>query len=232
MGQTKDSLVKIFGIQPNDCFSEVSYFRVKEVKPQTVVFIHTGSGKEVELGHGYVTDLLHTADQYQTEVSVGKLDKVWSAKQVEEAKKKDSNFNAQVGDVKQIGIKTLWAEVGSKVFTCCFEKKGKELSDTAYNKAVAKQTQDALDQINSAQTGRKGVAKTAAQIIEEVIKNPVTKFEKGEERFLRGYKLQHESEDGFYQVVDLDITTGDNKRLVNLNTLKWLVVGGVKYIVE
>lgn len=224
--------IKINEIRPGDCFSEVSYFRVVKVNPNTITFTHIKSGKEVELSHSYVTDLLHTADQYQTEVTVGKLDKVWSDKQVADAKKKDPQFSAEVGSIKQVGIKTLWAEVGSKVFTCCFEKKGKELSETAYNKAVAKQTQDALDQINQAQTGRKGVAKTAAQIIEEVIKNPVTRFEKGESRVLRGFKIQHESEDGFYQVVDLDITQGDNKRLVNLNTLKWLVVGGVKYIVE
>jgi len=225
-------MIKIDQIELGDVFSEQSYYRVTDLKSSTVVFTHTKSGKEVELGHSYVTDLLHTADQYEKEVTIGLLDKVFTAKQIEEAKKKDPNFSAQVGDLKLEGIKTVWANVGSKVFTVCFEKKGKELSKTAYDKAIAKQTQDALDQINTAQTGRKGVAKTAAQVIEEVIRNPVTKFEKGEERILRGYKLQHESEDGFYQVADLDITTGDNKRLVNLNTAKWLVVGGVKYIKE
>lgn len=224
--------VNIAEIQSNDCFSEASYYKVKEVRPSTIIFTHVKSGKEVELSHGYVQDLLYTADQYQQEVTVGLLDKVWTQKQIDEARKKDSTLSVNVGGLKQEGIKSIWANVGSKVFTCCFDKKGKELSDTAYNKAVAKQTQEALDQINAAQTGRKGVAKTAAQIIEEVIKNPVTRFEKGEERVLRGYKLQHESVDGFYQVVDLDVTSGETKRLVNLNTLKWLVVDGIKYIVE
>lgn len=225
-------MIKIDQIELGDIFSEQSYYRVTDLKSSTVVFTHTKSGKEVELGHSYVTDLLHTADQYEKEVVVGLLDKVWTQKQVDDAKKTNSTFTAQVGEVRLEGIKTIWANVGSKVFTCEFTKKPKELSKKAFDAKIKEVTEKALAEIESASKGKRGVAKTAAQVIEEVIRNPINQLEVSEVRVLRGYKLQHESEDGFYQVADLDITTGDNKRLVNLNTIKWLVVGGVKYIVE
>ena len=224
--------INIQEIQQGDLFGEVSYYLVKEVKPNVVVFTHTKSGKEVELSHNYVTDLLHTADQFQSEVKVGLLDKFWTAKQIADEKKKNSSFNANEGDLRQEGIKTIWANVGSKPFTVCFEKKGKELSKTAYDKKVKEITEAALEQINQASAGKKGVVRTAIQVIEELVRNPVTNYERGEERILRGIKLQRESPDGYYQVLDFDITQGDNKRLVNLNTILWIVVDGVKYIVE
>lgn len=228
------SKVNIKEIHAGDIFGEQSTYRVVKVNPNTVTFTHIKSGKEVELGHTYVEELLYTADQHQTEVTVGLLDKYWTAKQIEEIAKKNPLLvdGVQVGDLKQPGIKTIWSEVGSKPFTVCFEKKGKELSKKAFDTKVAEVTQKALAEIEGASKGKRGVVKTASQVIEELVRNPVVNYEKGEERVLRGVKLQHESPDGFYQVLDLDITQGDNKRLVNLNTIKWLVVGGVKYIVE
>ena len=60
-------------------------------------------------------------------------------------------------------------------------------------------------------------------------------FEEGEERVLRGYKIQFESRDGRYDCVDMDITKTDKEsgiRPVNINTIKWLIFNGAKYIVE
>lgn len=222
-------MVNIKEIKQGDVFSESSYYVVNSIGKNDITFKHTGTGKEVTLSNNYVTDILCTADQYQSEVSVGLLDKVYTEKQVKEYKGANP---PQVGDLKQKGIKTLWSEVGSRVFTCCFEKKGKELSKAAYEKKIREVLEDSLTVIGQAAIGKKGVAKTAAEVVEDLIRNPITNYEGGEQRVLRGYKLQHESQDGFYQVVDLNITSGDNKRLVNLNTLQWLVVGGVKYIVE
>lgn len=224
--------IKINEIQPGDIFGEQSTYRVVKVNPGTVVFTHIKSGKEVELGHSYVTELLYTADQYQKEVTVGLLDKHWTAKQIQDEQKKNSSFSAKEGDLRQSGIKTIWGEVGSKPFTVCFEKKGKELSKKAFDTKVAEVTEKALAEIENASKSKRGVVRTASQIIEDIIRNPVLNYEKGEDRELRGIKLQHESPDGYYQVIDLDITQGDNKRLVNLNTIKWLVVDGIKYIVE
>lgn len=59
--------------------------------------------------------------------------------------------------------------------------------------------------------------------------------EEGEDRVLRGYKIQFESRDGRYDCVDMDITKTDKEsgiRPVNILTIKWLIFNGVKYIVE
>lgn len=54
----------------------------------------------------------------------------------------------------------------------------------------------------------------------ELINNPILPYEEGEDRVLRGYKIQ-------FECVDMaDI------RPVNINTIKWLIFNGVKYIVE
>lgn len=222
-------MININEIQVGDIFSESPYYRVVKVNKNDVTFQHIQSGKEVTLSNNYVTELLTTADQFQTEIEVGVLDKFYTEKQVKEYK---GSNPPQVGDLKQKGIRTIWSELGAQVFTCCFVKKGKELSKTAYEKKIREVLEESLTIIGQAAIGKKGVAKTAAEVVEDLIRNPITNYEKGEDRVLRGYKVQFESNDGFYQVVDLDITSGDNKRLVNLNTLKWLVVGGVKYVVE
>lgn len=55
------------------------------------------------------------------------------------------------------------------------------------------------------------------------------------ERVLRGYKIQFESRDGRYNCIDMDIQQTDKEsgvRPVNINTIKYLIFGGVKYVVE
>lgn len=42
----------------------------------------------------------------------------------------------------------------------------------------------------------------------------------GEDRILRGFKIQFESRDGRYNCIDMDIDGEDNIRPVNINTLK------------
>lgn len=58
----------------------------------------------------------------------------------------------------------------------------------------------------------------------------------GEDRVLRGYKMQFVSRDGKYKCLDMDIEKKNPKedgvRLVNINTIKQLIFNGVKYVVE
>lgn len=63
------------------------------------------------------------------------------------------------------------------------------------------------------------------------VTNPVLPYEEGEDRVLRGYKIQFESRDGRYDCVDMDIVRTDKEsgiRPVNINTIKWLIFNGVK----
>ena len=90
-----------------------------------------------------------------------------------------------------------------------------------------KQIEDALASVG---TG-KITLEDAFKLVQD---NPIFPIEKGEERVLRGYKVQFSSTNGFYDVVDMDIEDdgkGANLRKVNINEINWLVVDGVKYVV-
>ena len=218
-------MVNIKDIQPLDLFCELSYFSVVKVNPTSVTFKHLATGTEVDLGNDYVSNLLSSADSYVSEVRCGIEDKLWTQKQLDEAK----NTTNKVGDVRVPGMKSIWDGIGSKVFRVSFIKKGKELSKTAYNKMIAEKLAEATYTLEKAKSSKKGVTTVALELLEELIRNPIVNTIAGEERILRGWKLQHESLDGQYAVMDSDLM---EKRVVNLNTIKWIIVDGVKYIKE
>lgn len=218
-------MVNIKDIQPGDLFGEISFFSTVKVNPTSVRFKHLNTGKEVDLGSGYVEQLLYAADQYNESKVIGIEDKLWTAKQIAEAGRTDF----QVGDVRVPGMKSIWDSIGSKVFRVSFIKKNKELSKTAYNKAMKDKLEEALFKLEKAKTSKKGVTTVALELLEELMRNPIVSIIPGEERILRGWKLQHESLDGQYAVMDSDLM---EKRVVNLNTIQWIIVDGVKYIKE
>lgn len=230
--------VNINEIQVGDIFSEESRYLVDTVKSDSIVFNHLESGKKVTLDNKYVTDLLKTADQYEKEVEVGREDKYWSQKQIDEAiakgeLKKDTQV--RVGDVRVKGIRTIWENISSgQVFTVCFQKQGKELSTKAYNEKIESLAQKAFADILAAKSGKKSVTDTSINIIKDILKNPVLQFEPGENRVLRGFKVEFTSRDGKYSCVDMDIQGSYDSKLrqVNINTLLWLVYDNVKYVVK
>lgn len=71
--------------------------------------------------------------------------------------------------------------------------------------------------------------------VEFIQNNPVKDYIEGEDRVLRGYKMQFVSRDGKYKCMDMDIKrTGKEtgERYVNINTISHLIYNGVKYVVE
>ena len=89
--------------------------------------------------------------------------------------------------------------------------------------------------IDTVKANKKGVAEAAKRLVEDLIKNPILPYEEGEDRVLRGYKIQFESRDGRYSCVDMDIVRTDKEsgvRPVNILTIKYLIYDGVKYVVE
>lgn len=76
------------------------------------------------------------------------------------------------------------------------------------------------------------IADAAKKFAEELIKNPILPYEEGEDRVLRGFKIQFESRDGRYNCIDMDIEDTNNVRPVNINTIRWIILGGTKYVVE
>lgn len=86
--------------------------------------------------------------------------------------------------------------------------------------------------IDKVKASKKGVAERAKQLITELIREPILPYEEGEDR---GYKIQFESRDGRYNCIDMDIQQTDKEsgvRPVNINTIKYLIFDGVKYVVE
>jgi len=220
--------IDINDLKRNDVFSEESHYAFiqslgKNARgEEEFQFKHLESNQLVTLGASYVTDLLQTADQYETEVEVGIEDKFWTAKQIEAAKKKGEipeDSTLREGDLKQKGIRSIWADIHTKqVWTVCFDKKGKALTKKAYNAAKEAQVEDFMTKITNGDLSLK-------EALKQVQEHPVLDVEKGEERKLRGYKIQFSSINGFYDVIDVDILDPENKgvnvRKVNINEIKW-----------
>lgn len=231
-------MININDIAVNDIFSEESRYQVVSKSSTGVVFTHLESGKKVTLDNKYVTDLLKTADQYSKELEVGREDKFWSQKQIDEAISKGElkkDTQVRVGDVRVKGIRTIWENISSgQVFTVCFQKQGKELSNKAYNEKIEALALQASNDILAAKTGKKSMTDTSINIIRNILKNPVLQFEPGEDRILRGFKVEFTSRDGKYSCVDMDIQGSYESKLrqVNINTLLWLVYDDVKYVVK
>lgn len=44
--------------------------------------------------------------------------------------------------------------------------------------------------------------------------------------------IQKNKRDGRYNCIDMDIEDTNNVRPVNINTIRWIILGGTKYVVE
>lgn len=176
--------------------------------------LHTESGDVVNIGKSYVENYIKSGDNYDSEVEVTKEDK------------KDGTS----------GIRSIFENIHSgQVFTICFKKQDKPKSKKKLQEEINTVIEQFSNTIDSIKNSKKGVANAAKNLVTELIENPILPYEEGEDRVLRGYKIQFESRDGKYRCVDMDITKTDKEsgeRLVNINTIKWLIYNGVKYIVK
>lgn len=231
-------MIKINEIEVGDVFSEESRYVVESKTNTHTNFLHLESGKKVSLDNNYVTDLLKTADQFHKDVEVGREDKYWSQKQIDDAVTKGelkADTKLRPGDVRLKGIRTIWEDItGGQVFTVCFQKQNKELSNKAYNEKITTTAKEYADRILNAKSGKRSVSETAITIVQEILKNPVLQYEVGEDRILRGFKIEFSSRDGKYNCIDMDIQGSYESKVrpVNINTILWLVYDGVKYVVK
>lgn len=201
-------------LKEGSIISESSHYIVENILGSTATLIHFESGQQVQISTAYLASYTNSADLYDNEVKVGKEDK------------KDGT----------LGIRSIWENIHSgQVFTVCFKKQDKPKSQKKLNAEISSLIESFSNEIDNVKNNKKGVANCAKQLIEELVKNPILPYEEGEERVLRGYKIQFSSRDGRYDCVDMDITKTDKEsgiRPVNINTIKWLIFNGVKYIVE
>jgi hypothetical protein len=172
---------------------------------------HLESGDVVYIDEKYIHNYLESADDFTNEVKVTREDK------------KDGT----------LGIRSIFEGIhGSQVFTVCFKKQDTPKSQRKLNAEIATLISDFSKEIDTIQKNKKGVADAAKKFAEELIKNPILPYEEGEDRVLRGFKIQFESRDGRYNCIDMDIEDTNNVRPVNINTIRWIILGGTKYVVE
>ena len=205
---------KINQLKKGSIISESSHYIVENILGSTATLTHFESGQQVQISTSYLENHTNSADLYNQEFKVGKEDK------------KDGT----------LGIRSIWENIHYvKVFTVCFKKQDKPKSQKKLNAEISSLIESFSNEIDNVKNNKKGVANCAKQLIEELVKNPILPYEEGEERVLRGYKIQFSSRDGRYNCVDMDITRTDKEsgiRPVNIKTIKWLILDGIKYTVE
>ena len=194
--------------------SESSHYIVDRVAGSTVHLKHFESGEDVQIGISYLKNYTNSADLYDTTVEVTKEDK------------KDGT----------LGIRSIFENIhSSQVFTVCFKKQDKPKSKRKLQEEIDAIVEQFSNSIDTVKNNKKGVANAAKNLITKLVNNPVLPYEEGEDRVLRGYKVQFASRDGRYDCVDMDIVRTDKEsgiRPVNILTIKWLIFNGVKYIVK
>lgn len=202
-------MVKNFKV--GDVLSESSHYVVTGIYGNDTVLKHQESGDSVHINKMYIEKYLESADEVINEVKVTKEDK------------KDGT----------LGIRSIFESIhGTQVFTVCFKKQDTPKSQKKLNAEIATLISDFSNEIDTIQKSKKGVADAAKRFAEELITHPILPYEEGEDRVLRGFKIQFDSRDGRYRCIDMDIEGPDNIRPVNINTIKWLIIGGTKYVVE
>lgn len=205
---------KVNQLKEGSVISESSHYIVNRVSGSNAWLKHFESGEEVQIGVSYLRNYTHSADLYNEEVKVTKEDK------------KDGTP----------GIRTIWENIhSSQVFTVCFKKQDKPKSKRKLQEEIDAIIEQFSNSTDTVKNNKKGVANAAKNLVTELVNNPILPYEEGEERVLRGYKIQFESRDGRYNCVDMDIERTEKEngiRPVNILTIKWLIYNGVKYIVE
>lgn len=201
-------------LKQGSIISESSHYIVNRVSGSTAYLTHFESGEEVQIGVSYLKNYTNSADLFETTVKVTKEDK------------KDGT----------LGIRSIWENIHSgQVFTVCFKKQDKPKSRRRLQEEIDAIVEKFSNSIDTVKNNKKGVANAAKTLVTELVNNPVLPYEEGEERVLRGYKIQFESRDGRYNCVDMNIVKTDKEsgiRPVNILSIKWLIYNGIKYIVE
>ena len=208
------AIEQINQLKQGSIISESSHYIVNRVLGSTVHLKHFESGEDVQIGISYLKNYTNSADLYDTTVEVTKEDK------------KDGTP----------GIRSIFENIhSSQVFTVCFKKQDKPKSKRKLQEEIDAIVEQFSNSIDTVKNNKKGVANAAKNLVTELVNNPVLPYEEGEDRVLRGYKVQFASRDGRYDCVDMDIVRTDKEsgiRPVNINTIKWLIFNGVKYIVK
>ena len=116
-----------------------------------------------------------------------------------------------------------------------FKKQDKAKTKKQFESEKEAQRMEAISMIDRAKRQKKSMATAYKEALEFIQSNPIKDYTEGEDRILRGFKIQFVSRDGKYRCMDMDIEKTEKdtgERLVNINTISQLIYNGVKYTVE
>ena len=195
-------------VKKGDALSEASHFIVEDIIGHNLELRHIETDRSLLVEVDYAKGLMKSADYFDEEIEVTKADK------------KDGTP----------GIRTIWDNIHSQdVFTVCFKKKDKAKTKTQLKNEIDTAANTFLSEIATV-----GTRNAALELINHLVSNPILPYIEGEERILRGYKVQFDSVTGEYVCVDMDLVGKDKnvERLVNVNTISYLIYHGKKYVVK
>jgi hypothetical protein len=179
-------------LKQGSIISESSHYIVNRVSGSNAWLTHFESGEEVQIGMSYLKNYTNSADLFETTVKVTKEDK------------KDGT----------LGIRSIWENIHSgQVFTVCFKKQDKPKSKRKLQEEIDAIVEQFSNSIDTVKNNKKGVANAAKNLITELVNNPVLPYEEGEDRVLRGYKIQLEyhrgvKQDNSYSLDRIDSSKG------------------------
>ena len=201
-------------LKQGSIISESSHYIVNRVSGSNAWLTHFESGEEVQIGMSYLKNYTNSADLFETTVKVTKEDK------------KDGTP----------GIRSIFESIkSSEVFTVVFKKQDKAKTKKQFESEREAQRAEAVALIDKAKKQKKSMAVAYKEALEFIQNNPIKNYIEGEDRVLRGFKMQFVSRDGKYKCMDMDIERTEKEtgeRLVNINTISQLIYNGVKYVVE
>ena len=203
------------GIKVGDVLSETSHYIITGLNfDGSIRCKHFESGEEVKIGKSYVENYIKSGDNYDQEVKVTKEDK------------KDGTP----------GIRSIFESIkSSEIFTVVFKKQNRAKTKKQFESEREAQRAEAIALIDKAKKQKKSMAVAYKEALEFIQNNPIKDYIEGEDRVLRGFKMQFISRDGKYKCMDMDIERTEKEtgeRLVNINTISQLIYNGVKYVVE
>lgn len=207
-------MIDISKLKIGDILSESSHYKVEDLCGPTVTLRHYERDETVLISDDYIRNFLKSGDLFD---------------RIEEVTKEDKKDGT-------LGIRSIFENIhGGQVFTVCFKKQDKPKSRKRLNEEIDALVEKFSEELDKVKSQKKGVANKAKELITDLVNNPIMPYEEGEDRILRGYKIQFTSRDGRYDCVDMDIERTEKEsgiRPVNINTIKWLIYNGVKYIVK
>ena len=211
-------------IKQGDVFSQISHYVATDTNG---LVYHVESDTNIILPVSHIS-LLKSAQHFTKTIIVGKEDKKWTTKQIEEEEKRIGRTLdfIKVGDVRVNGIRTIWENIyDSQVFTVCWDKNPKAKSNKIYQAELEERTKIFLEGLAKAKKSKKSMTK----YVEKNLPNLECIFPyEIEERIVAGYKVQFKSRNGMYNIIE---ASSNSIKQVNINTIKWLIFDGIKYVV-